>query len=98
MGGTLKPEFDANYPTKGWFLRYFEKQPPETKGPYDSRGCALDVQLTIPSWCEAPEFRHPTLVCAIEAVNRWRCRPCLLNHEPVEMETQISVIFPLFGE
>jgi len=33
------------------------------------------------------------LVCAIERVNRWRCRPCLLNHEPVEMETQISVSF-----
>ena len=57
MGGTLKPEFDANYPTKGCFLRYFEEQPPETKGPYDSRGCALDVQLTILSWCEAPEFK-----------------------------------------
>jgi protein TonB len=41
---------------------------------------------------------HPMLVCAIEAVKRWRCRPCLLNHEPVEMETQISVSFSLFGE
>jgi hypothetical protein len=40
----------------------------------------------------------PMRVCVIEAVNRWRCRPCLLNHEPFEMETQISVSGSLFGE
>jgi len=41
---------------------------------------------------------HPMLVlAAIEAVSRWRYRPYLLNNEPVEVETRITVNFSLSG-
>lgn len=41
---------------------------------------------------------HPMLVRAvIEAVSRWRYRPYILNGEPVEVETQITVNFTLSG-
>lgn len=41
---------------------------------------------------------HPMLVrAAIEAVSQWRYRPYVLNHEPVEVETQITVNFSLTG-
>jgi len=39
---------------------------------------------------------HPLLVpAAIEAVKQWRYRPYLLNGEPVEVETNISVTFQI---
>jgi len=39
---------------------------------------------------------HPMLVpAAIEAVRQWRYRPYLLNGQPVEVETTITVIFTL---
>jgi protein TonB len=39
---------------------------------------------------------HPMLVpAAIEAVRQWRYRPYVLNNEPVEVETQITVNFSL---
>jgi protein TonB len=39
---------------------------------------------------------HPLLVpAAIEAVREWRYRPYLLNGEPVEVETTITVVFQL---
>jgi protein TonB len=39
---------------------------------------------------------HPLLVqAAIEAVRQWRYRPYVLNNEPVEVETQITVKFSL---
>ncbi len=39
---------------------------------------------------------HPLLVTsAITAVQHWRYKPYLLNHEPVEVETQITVEFVL---
>jgi protein TonB len=39
---------------------------------------------------------HPMLVnSAIEAVSKWRYRPYILNSEPVEVETQITVNFLL---
>ena len=39
---------------------------------------------------------HPLLVpAAIEAVKRWRYRPYLLNGEPVEVETNITVTFQI---
>jgi protein TonB len=39
---------------------------------------------------------HPMLVrAAVEAVKRWRYRPYLLNGDPVEVETQITVNFSL---
>jgi len=41
---------------------------------------------------------HPMLVpAAIEAVRQWRYRPYVLNNEPVEVETQITVNFSLGG-
>jgi len=39
---------------------------------------------------------HPMLVsAAIDAVRQWRYRPYILNNEPVEVETQITVNFSL---
>jgi periplasmic protein TonB len=41
---------------------------------------------------------HPMLVAAaIEAVRQWRYRPYILNAEPIEVETQITVSFSLSG-
>ena len=41
---------------------------------------------------------HPILIqAAMEAVRQWRYRPYELNNEPVEVETQITVIFSLSG-
>ena len=41
---------------------------------------------------------HPMLVkSAIDAVRQWRYRPYLLNNQPVEVETQITVNFNLGG-
>jgi len=41
---------------------------------------------------------HPLLApAAIEAVRQWRYRPYILNNEPVEVETQITVNFSLGG-
>jgi periplasmic protein TonB len=40
----------------------------------------------------------PLLVkAAIEAVSEWRYRPYILNDEPVEVETRITVNFTLGG-
>ncbi len=41
---------------------------------------------------------HPMLVAAaIEGVRQWRYRPYLLNNEPIEVETEITVNFVLSG-
>lgn len=41
---------------------------------------------------------HPMLTpAAIDAVKQWRYKPYLLNNEPVEVETQITVNFTLGG-
>jgi len=41
---------------------------------------------------------HPMLVqSAINAVSQWRYRPYILNNEPLEVETQITVNFTLAG-
>jgi periplasmic protein TonB len=41
---------------------------------------------------------HPMLVpAAIDAVRRWRYRPYLLNNDPIEVETEITVNFVLGG-
>ncbi len=41
---------------------------------------------------------HPMLApSAIEAVKQWKYRPYILNGEPVEVETQITVNFTLSG-
>jgi protein TonB len=43
-------------------------------------------------------YGHPMLVqAALDAVRQWRYRPYLLNGEPVEVETQITVNFTLGG-
>ncbi len=34
---------------------------------------------------------------AVEAVRQWRYRPYLLNSEPIEVETEITVNFVLSG-
>ena len=42
---------------------------------------------------------HPMLVkAAMDAVRQWRYRPYLLNDQPVEVETQVTVIFILSHE
>jgi len=41
---------------------------------------------------------HPLLVgAATQAVRQWRYRPYILNREPIEVETQITVNFTLSG-
>jgi len=41
---------------------------------------------------------HPLLTgAALEAVRQWRYRPYILNGEPVEVETQVTVNFLLAG-
>ena len=41
---------------------------------------------------------HPMLApAAIDAVRQWRYRPYILNNEPIEVETQITVNFSLGG-
>ena len=41
---------------------------------------------------------HPMLVPAVvDAVSQWRYRPYILNSEPIEVETQITVNFYLAG-
>jgi protein TonB len=41
---------------------------------------------------------HPMLsAAAIQAVQQWRYRPYLLNSQPVEVETEITVNFLLSG-
>ena len=41
---------------------------------------------------------HPMLApAAIEAVKQWKYKPYMLNGEPVEVETQITVNFTLAG-
>jgi len=41
---------------------------------------------------------HPMLApAAVEAVKQWRYRPYLLNGEPIEVETDITVNFLLSG-
>jgi len=42
------------------------------------------------------ESGHPLLArAALEAVRQWRYRPYYLNHEPVEVETEVTVNFVL---
>jgi protein TonB len=42
---------------------------------------------------------HPLLVAAaVEAVRQWHYRPYILNNEPVEVETEITVNFSLAGK
>jgi len=39
---------------------------------------------------------HPLLIpAAVDAVKQWRYRPFLLNGEPVEVETEVTVTFQL---
>ena len=41
---------------------------------------------------------HPMLVkAALDALRQWRYRPYILNNEPVEVETQVTVNFVLSG-
>ena len=41
---------------------------------------------------------HPLLTqAALEAVKQWRYKPYILNGEPVEVDTQVTVNFTLSG-
>jgi len=41
---------------------------------------------------------HPLLVqAALDAVKQWRYKPTLLNTEPVQVDTTISVVFSMGG-
>jgi protein TonB len=41
---------------------------------------------------------HPMLVpSAIDAVKQWKYKPYILNGEPVEVDTQVTVNFTLGG-
>jgi len=41
---------------------------------------------------------HPMLIrAALDAVSQWSYRPYVLNNEPVEVETRITVNFSLSG-
>lgn len=59
--------------------------------------------LLVAVFLVAPLLRPPTIPllsristpAAIEAVKQWRFRPYILNSEPVEVETQITVNFAL---
>jgi len=44
----------------------------------------------------SPDIRF-WVPAAIEAVRQWQYRPYILNGEPVEVETQITVNFLLSG-
>jgi len=59
-------------------------------------------QAEISKACDIQNLRlvsgHPMLApAAIEAVKQWKYRPYILNGEPVEVETQITVNFTLSG-
>jgi protein TonB len=51
----------------------------------DGRITALEVVSGSPWFAQA----------ALDAVRQWRYRPTILNGEPVEVETSITVIFRL---
>jgi protein TonB len=41
---------------------------------------------------------HPMLApAAIDAVKQWKYKPYLLNGEPVEVDTEVQVVFTLAG-
>jgi protein TonB len=41
---------------------------------------------------------HPLLVqAALDAVRQWRYQPTLLNGEPVQVDTTVTVVFSLGG-
>lgn len=61
----------------------------------------LDAIISKDGTVENLELRsgHPLLVpAAMEAVRQWRYRPTLLNREPVEVMTRITVNFSLQGK
>lgn len=73
---------------------------------YPSMAKQLHVQgaVIIKAWIsrdglierEQIESGHPLLVsAALDAVRQWRYRPYYLNHEPVEVETEITMNFVL---
>jgi len=66
---------------------------PEMEGAYEYAGKDGNVQnLQIVSG-------HPLLApAAIEAVKQWRYKPFLLNGQPVEVETTVTVNFRVHSE
>jgi len=63
---------------------------------------AVELQAVISKQGTIENLRalhgHPMLVrAAADAVRQWRYRPYVLNNEPVEVETKITVNFSLTG-
>ncbi len=83
--GLLIHRVEPTYPTIARAARI--QGTVELKAVIDKTGGIQDLQLVS---------GHPMLVpAAIGAVKQWRYRPYLLNGQPVEVETTITVIFSL---
>ncbi len=85
--------------TKGMVLRKVEPAYPKLGLAARITGVVL-LKAIISKEGEIKELQvvsgHPILVpAAIDAVRQWRYRPYLLNGEPVEVETNISVTFQI---
>ncbi len=87
--------------TKGQLIRKVEPPYPVLARQARIQGEVL-LKAIVSKSGEITELRavsgHPMLVpAALAAVKDWRYRPFLLNGEPVEVETEITVIFRLGG-
>lgn len=74
----------------------------EPQYPSMARRLHIEGSVVIEAWISREglieraevESGHPLLVhAALDAVRQWRYRPYYLNHEPVEVQTQITVNF-----
>lgn len=74
----------------------------EPQYPSMARQLHIEGSVVIAAWISREglieraqvESGHPLLVhAALDAVRQWRYRPYYLNHEPVEVQTQITVNF-----
>ncbi len=85
--GLLIHKVEPSYPTLAKAARI--QGDVVLKAIIDKEGNIQDLQLVS---------GHPMLVpAAIDAVKQWHYRPYLLNGQPVEVETTITVIFTLTG-
>jgi protein TonB len=87
--------------TKGMVLRKIEPKYPKLALAAHITGVVL-LKAVINGDGEIKELQvvsgHPILVpAAMDAVKQWRYRPYLLNGEPVEVETNITVTFQIAG-
>jgi protein TonB len=87
--------------TKGMVLHKIEPKYPKLALAAHITGVVL-LKAVISGEGEIKELQvvsgHPILVpAAMDAVKQWRYRPYLLNGEPVEVETNITVTFQIAG-